>query len=93
MLTANQHATARDIFEELSTEMFLPFDQINEDPVRANLDRRVIVDVLGLSQDLVVEGGPMETLRAKLAAEPQIHADKKTRVVFDAEEERSVRRR
>ena len=81
-LTANQHTAARLAFEAMSEERFLPFDQINEDPARAELDRRLIVDVLGLSPELCVQGGPIERLRAKLAAEPQIHSNKKTRVVF-----------
>ena len=76
-LTANQHTTARLAFEAMSEERFLPFDQINEDPARAELDRRLIVDVLGLSPELCVQGGPIERLRAKLAAEPQIHSNKK----------------
>ena len=81
---AAQHEAAREAFDELADERFLPFDQINEDHARAELDRRLIVDVLGLSPNLCDVGGPMERLRAKLAAEPQIHSDKRTRVVFTA---------
>ena len=81
-LTADQHAAARETFEAMSEERFLPFDQINEDPARAELDQRLIVDVLGLSPALCIAGGPMERLRAKLAVEPQIHSNKRTRVVF-----------
>ena len=81
-LTANHHTAASLAFETMSEERFLPFDQINEDPARAELDRRLIVDVLGLSPELCDQGGPIERLRAKLAAEPQIHSNKKTRVVF-----------
>ena len=92
VLTVNQHTVAREVFEEMAGERLLPFDQIDEDPVRANLDRRLIVDVLGLSPDLCDAGGPMERLRAKLAAEPQIHGNKQTRVVFDDDVERNVRR-
>jgi len=72
----------REAFEALADERLLPFDQINEDPARAELDRRLLVDVLGLSPQLCAPGGPMERLRTKLAAEPQIHSDKRTRVVF-----------
>ena len=81
-LTTSQHAAAKEAFDAMSEERFLPFDQIHEDPARAELDRRFIVDVLGLSSDLCADGGPMERMRTKLAAEPQIHSDKKTRVVF-----------
>jgi hypothetical protein len=34
----------------------------------------------------------LELLRRKLVAEPQIHGDKQTRLVFTAEGEKSVRR-
>lgn len=88
-LSDAQHQAAREAFEALANERFLPFDQINEDAARAELDRRLLVDVLGLSPDLCAAGGPMERLRAKLAAEPQIHSDKRTRVVFTDEGETS----
>ena len=81
-LSDEQHQAAREAFEALANERFLPFDQVNEDAARAELDRRLIVDVLGLSPQLCAPGGPMERLRIKLAAEPQIHSDKHTRVVF-----------
>ena len=87
LLSDAQHRAARDAFEEIADERLLPFDQINEDPVRAELDRRLLVDVLGLSPQLCALGGPMERLRTKLAAEPQIHSDKRTRVVFTDEGE------
>ena len=73
-------------------ERFLPFDQIDEDPARAELDRRFLVDVLGLSLGLCAVRGPMELLRRKLATEPQIHADKQTRLVFSAAGESNVAR-
>jgi hypothetical protein len=91
-LTAAQHETARVEFERLVSERFLPFDQIDEDPARAELDRRLIVNVLGLVADLCASGGPIERLRRKVAAEPQIHADKRTRLVFTGEGETSAQR-
>lgn len=89
-LTTAQHVVAREAFDEIVDERFLPFDQINEDVARAELDRRLIVDLLGLSPDLCDVGGPMERLRTKLAAEPQIHSNKQTRVVFTATGETAV---
>ena len=91
-LSADQHQAAREAFDALADERFLPFDQINEDAARAELDRRLLTDVLGLSPDLCAAGGPMERLRAKLAAEPQIHSDKRTRVVFTDEGETTAPR-
>ena len=81
-LTAGQIAAAKDTFEALRNHRFLPFDQIDEDPARAELDRRLLVDVLGLPESLCADGGPIDLLRRKLAKEPQIHGGKKTRVVF-----------
>ena len=73
---------AEEAFAALRGERFLPFDQIDEDPARAELDRRLLVDVLGLPASLCEEGGPIDLLRRKLAREPQIHGGKKSRVVF-----------
>ena len=81
-LTSQQIADAKDAFDAMRGLRFLPFDQIDEDPARAELDRRLLVDVLGLPESLCAEGGPIDLLRRKLAKEPQIHGGKKSRVVF-----------
>ncbi len=81
-LTAEQHAAAKAAFDAMRELRFLPFDQIDEDPARAELDRRLLVDVLGLPESLCAEGGPIDLLRRKLAREPQVHGGKKSRVVF-----------
>ncbi len=81
-LTARQKKFAEEAFAALRGERFLPFDQIDEDPARAELDRRLLVDVLGLPAALCEPDGPIDLLRRKLAREPQIHGGKKSRVVF-----------
>ena len=81
-LTDVQVAAAKDAFDAMRDLRFLPFDQIDEDPARAELDRRLLLDVLGLPAWLCDEDGPIDLLRRKLAREPQIHGDKKSRVVF-----------
>jgi hypothetical protein len=91
-LSRAQHQRARRVFELLSGRRFLPFDQVDEDEARAELDRSLLVDVLGLEPSLCESGGPMERLRRKLAAEPQIHSNKRTRLVFTEEGETSIRR-
>ena len=92
-LTDEQVAAAKTAFDELRERRFLPFDQIDEDPARAELDRRLLVDVLGMPQSFVESGGPIDLLRRKLAREPQIHGGKKSRVVFAGRKgERSERR-
>ena len=45
-LTSEQIAAAKIAFQKLRQRRFLPFDQIDEDPSRAELDRRLLVDVL-----------------------------------------------
>ena len=81
-MTDEQVTAAKAAFDDLRERRFLPFDQIDEDPARAELDRRLLMDVLGLPEALVEPDGPMDLLRRKLAREPQIHGGKKTRVVF-----------
>ena len=91
-LTDEQHAEAKRQFDLLRDERFLPFDQIDQDPARAKLDRAILVDVLGLPESLVEDGGPIDLIRRKLAREPQIHGGKKSRVVFTDDGEKSVKR-
>lgn len=91
-LSGAQHAQAQRVFDRLSERRFLPFDQVDEDEARAELDRSLLLDVLGLDPFLCDAGGPMDRLRRKLAAEPQIHADKCTRLVFTPEGETNVLR-
>ncbi len=81
-LSDAQHAEAKRQFGLLKDERFLPFDQIDEDPARAKLDRAILVNVLGLPESLVADDGPIDLIRRKLAREPQIHGGKKSRVVF-----------
>ena len=91
-LTDAQHAEAKRQFDLLRDERFLPFDQIDEDPARAKLDRAILVNVLGLPDSLVAPDGPIDLIRRKLAREPQIHGGKKSRVVFTGHGETSVKR-
>ena len=91
-LSTKQRQAAIAAFNHLAEMRFLPFDQIDEDPARVELDRRLLLDVLGLPSSLCDANGPMELLRKKLATEPQIHGDKQTRLVFTAEGEKSVPR-
>ena len=81
-LASEQLVKAKAAFEELRERRFLPFDQIDEDTARAELDRRLLVEVLGLPETLCDPGGPIDLIRRKLAQEPQVHGAKRTRVVF-----------
>ena len=92
-LTDEQHLAAMEAFDAMRDLRFLPFDQIDEDPARAELDRRLLVDVLGLPAQLCDPDGPIDLLRRKLAREPQIHGGKKSRVVFTDKGEKTEKRR
>lgn len=82
--TKNQRLAAKKIFGQKSDIRFLPFNQMHEDQARKELDRTLLEEVLGLPATLCENGGPMQTLREKLASEPQIHGGKKTRLVLAA---------
>lgn len=78
----DQHQRAKQVFDDLKHYPFLPFDQIDEDVCRHELDRRLLVDILGFPSEICEAGGPIDILRRKLAAEPQIHGGKKSRIEF-----------
>lgn len=82
----DQLAAAARIFEDMKHCPMLPVNQIDEDPVRAELDRRLLTEVLGLPEKLCAPDGPMDLLRRKLAAEPSIHGGKKSVVKLDVPE-------
>ena len=64
-LTDEQVATAKAAFDDSCERRFLPFDQIDEDPARAELDRRLIIDVLHLPEVLCEPGGPIGPAKAQ----------------------------
>ena len=71
-------ANAEQIFNQLKHKQMLPFNQIDEDPVRHELDRLLLSDVLGISESErpdVHEG--LDLLRKMLCQEPSIHGGKK----------------
>lgn len=80
-LSAEQLAAASRIFEDHKHRPMLPINQIDEDENRAELDRRLFTEVLGLPAELCTgEDSPLALLRRKLAAEPSIHGGKKSKV-------------
>ncbi len=72
-LSDEQHAKARQIFNEFRDLEFKPAYIADADPVRALLDRRVICDLLGFDYE-VLEG--VRRLAAKWCAEPSVHGGK-----------------
>jgi hypothetical protein len=91
-LSDEQLTKAAAEFEAVKDRRFLPFDQLDEDEARADLDRRLLVTVLGLPESLCEPNGAMERLRRKLSVEPQIRGGKLTRLVFTDDGEESVPR-
>ena len=74
---------AERIFEELKHEKMLPFNQMFEDAVRQELDRRLLSEVLGICESThsdVYAG--LHRVRERLCEEPSIHGGKQSRVVL-----------
>jgi NAD(P)-dependent dehydrogenase (short-subunit alcohol dehydrogenase family) len=86
-LTKKQHATAKKKYEELKGAFLLPFNQIDADANRTMIDRAILVDVLELPDSVCADDGPIALLRKKLAAEPQIHGGKQSKVEYPLPEE------
>ncbi len=76
-------ANAESIFERLKCKRMLPVNECAHDPVRKELDRYLLTEVLGITSDNVLES--MQTLREMLCAEPSIHGGKQSKCDLDAE--------
>ena len=77
-------ANAERIFNELKHQQMLPFNQMDEDPVRHKLDRLLLSEVLGISESErpdVHDG--LALLRKMLCQEPSIHGGKKSKVKLE----------
>ena len=74
---------AKNIFDDMKYKKMLPFNQMDEDEVRWELDRLLLSKVLGFAEDThpeVHEG--VHILRERLCKEPSIHGGKQERVVL-----------
>ena len=77
---------AERIFDQLKRREMVPFNQMDEDPVRHELDRLLLSEVLGITEAErpdVHEG--LALLRKMLCQEPSIHGGKKSEVKLDVE--------
>ena len=90
-LSDEQLTKATAEFEAVKDRRYLPFDQLDKDAARADLDRRLLVTVLGLPESLCEPNGAMERLRRKLSVEPRI-GGKTNELVFTDDGEESVPR-
>lgn len=74
-LTASQIAAAVSIFDDLSAKPMLPANEAWRDPVRQELDRRLLKEVLNLDAAAVEQLG---IFRLQWCKEPTVTAAKKT---------------
>ena len=74
-LSDAQLQTAESIFNDMRHHDFLPANEAYRDMSRQELDRRVLLDLLGLP-DTVLE--PLDVLRLKWCSEPSVHGGKGT---------------
>ena len=73
-LSDAQLKVAEEIFEDFRGREFLPANEAWRDESRKELDRRVLVDLLGLVEDQVM--GSLDLLRRKWCLEPSVHGGK-----------------
>ena len=78
-LNDEQLEESSKLLDEFALRPLQPINEIHLDNARAELDRRFLVDVLGMPAELAEPGGALGLLRAKLAAEPSIHGRKKAK--------------
>ena len=74
-LTPAQLACAEEIFERFLTQPLMAANEAYRDDVRQALDRAVLVELLGLPEDVLV---PLGNLRQQWCAEPSVHGGKDT---------------
>lgn len=81
-----QIAMAESIFNKLKYKPMLPFNEMKDDPVRQELDRLLLSEVLGFGEDTHPEVHKgIDLLRAKLCAEPSICGTKNSKCDLEAE--------
>ena len=73
--TASQLDYCDEIFEGFRDRRMLPANEAWQDKVRQALDRAVLIDLLGLSEDVLE---PLALLRHQWCAEPSVHGGKGT---------------
>ena len=76
LLSGRQLAVADEIFRRFSHRTFLPANEAYRDPARQELDSAVLVEFLGLDEDIL---GGLEILRQQWCREPSVHGGKPSR--------------
>lgn len=75
-LESDQVKRVGRIFRDFLTKDFLPANEAYRDDVRKALDRAMLVDLIGISEDTL---GSLDLLRDQWCAEPSVHGGKSTR--------------
>ncbi len=76
-LSDSQIRDARKVFAQFRRRPLLPANEAYRDEVRADLDRAVLSDLLGLPEEAL---GSLRLLRDQWCAEPSVHGGKATRI-------------
>ena len=76
-------ANAERIFHDLKHKRMLPFNEVAHDPVRHELDRLLLTEVLNITTEDAHKA--VHRLRELLCAEPSIHGGKKSRCNLEKE--------
>ncbi len=79
-------ASAERIFHDLKHKRMLPFNESDSDPVRHELDRRLLNEVLDIASEDAHNA--VHRLRELLCAEPSIHGGKKSKCNLEKEWEK-----
>ena len=79
-LAEGQLDLADEIFTQFRERTMLPANEAWRDVARQDLDRAVLIDLLGLSEDLLE---PLNLLRRQWCAEPSVHGGKSTAAPVD----------
>ncbi len=75
-LSPKQLTRADSFFDEFAERDLLPANEAWQDEARQALDRAVLIEVLGLPEDIIE---PLDLLRRQWCAEPSVHGGKGTR--------------
>ena len=79
-LSDQQKQGAKRLFEEFQERAFLPANEAYRDEVRKDLDRALLVDLLGFPETIMES---LDLLRRKWCAEPTVHGGKETKIQED----------
>ena len=75
-LKPDQIGVARAKFKEFSVRNMLPVSEAYRDEVRKDLDRAVLIDVLGLSESILEPEGSIDLMRQMWCGEPTVRDGK-----------------